>query len=205
MVAEDGGPPPSSRRGAILAGSGSLLLVLGVLLSVSFAGVPVLVVLGLPGTGCVIVGCHLLARGKANWVYPVGLFGGVAVMAAIGFGGQQLVLESRGATVTCEVTAVERSVAGGNRESRVRYVHTVACPGEVFTMIAFPPRSQGDVAEVTFDPRGTVAPRFTDTTPSGLRLVPFLATAAAGGLAVLILPFTASRRGRRFAAMATRP
>jgi hypothetical protein len=68
-------------------------------------------------------------------------------------------------------------------------------------MTAFPPRSQGDVVGVTFDPRGTVAPRFTDTMPSRARLVPFLAVAAAGGLAVLFLPFTAWRRGRRFAAV----
>ncbi|MGH3392840.1 MAG: hypothetical protein ACRDOO_28565 [Actinomadura sp.] len=204
------GVTPSSRqgvtrRGGLLAGAGWSLLALAVLLSVSIAGVVVLVVLGLLGTACLVVGCHLLARGKANWVYPVAVFGGVAIMAGLGFGAQQLVLELRGTTVTCEVAGVERSVAVGNRAQRVRYVHTVACPGEAFTMTAFPPRSQGDTTEVTFDPRGTVAPRFTDTLPSRARLVPFLAVAAAGGSAVLILPLTAWRRGRRWATMAARP
>lgn len=169
--------------------------------------------LGVVGMASVVLGCHFLAAGKALWVYVAGLFATFLAAAGMAIVSHELSFAAGAEQVTCQVVKVQqetrtrtRTDSHGYRRTELvtTYWHTVRCPAEgPFTISSGTPRPEGATVQVLYNPSGNGSVRFAGGR-SGSRNFG-LALAGVAVLASLVLPFTAWRRGRRWAAGAVQP
>ncbi|HEX6473147.1 MAG TPA: hypothetical protein VF069_28915 [Streptosporangiaceae bacterium] len=165
----------------------------------------IFMVLSLVGVACIGLGA-LLLRGRATTgVILVALFGGMIMVVGVINGAERLAKDLWGATAVCHVRDVQRRVTTETerdsegrptgRRTVVFYPHTLACPDRTYTVNAARPRAVGSAVEVRYDPRGAEPPEFTDQI--GGELTFGAAALGVGGLAEILLPIVAWRRGGR--------
>jgi hypothetical protein len=205
---------PARRRPS--ARTGWWLVVAGWLIQVPAAAgamfvSDVLAALSLVGAAFVAVGVYLLRGKGAVWLVLLAIFGGLIMFGGLAIGSTALANGIWAKAATCQVAAVERNTyeathttsddRGGTSattETRVEYVHTMSCPAGTYTVRADGPQRVGAGVEVIYAPRRSRPPMFAEQNRGDMAFAG--AALALGGLAELLLPFIAWRRGRRLAA-----